>query len=524
MFNLLKTGPFVVLWAAVYSASPALASTLEVPKQFPTIQKAIDEAKPGDVVLVSPGIYKERILLKPGITVRSAGNEEKGKQGLRRAESTILDGSSDTDNKPGVVMAEGAILDGFTVTNVGKYSDEIWKKHHATQGELLKDEQGAVGHGQPAVQVNGVNCVVKNCIVHHNGHVGIAVSGTKDKQTSPQIMGNIVYRNMGGGIGIAKKAEPIIHENCCFENLRAGIGCRDSRPIILNNICYGNVRAGIGNREGSKAVIRGNKCFKNRRAGIGSRMKGTAPIIENNECFENDMAGIGSRDGAAPLIRDNRCFKNKMAGIGCDGAGGALIIGNECRDNHMAGIGVKNQAIAMICQNKCIGNKLVAIGVIRGSRAHILENELVRQGGVPPIVAVKDNSTATLQKNRIYGGGVAGVLVQGTAFLEKNTFVGKGKGQGSAIWVWADSQVSVLDNQFDGYRNAVNATKSRVLISQNTIQHFEKSAIVVSQPSSPAHVYGNTAHTSDEKAQVVVIKGTQGVVDGNQLKLKVEKE
>ncbi len=508
----------LALVLALSYASPASGATLRVPKQFKTIQAAIDAAKPGDTIRVAQGVYKERIQLKPRIIVRSDGDNSKGKLGLRRAEATILDGNSIEEKKPGVIMAADSILDGFTITKVGQYDETVWKQHHATRGEDLKDEQGTVGHGTSGIEIRGVDCVVKHCLVHHNGHVGIAIRGLEEHQIAPLVLNNIVYRNMGGGIGIADGAEPIVSHNRCYENLRAGIGCRNANPVITNNICHENIRAGIGNRQGSKAIIRGNTCFKNRRAGIGSRMKGTRPIIAGNRCYQNDMAGIGSRDNASPIIRKNLCYKNKMAGIGTDGAQDVLIIDNECRENLMAGIGAKNKASVTILNNRCTNNKLVAIGVIRQSQALIQNNKLTRKGGMPPIVAVKDGSTATLVKNRINGGGVAGVLVQGDVVLENNHFVSKAQNQGTAVWVWVNSKAKIIGNQFHGYRNAVRATKSDVIVVNNTIEKFEKTAILIQKPSSPSYVLNNTAYGDGKQLSVVAIDGMDNIVNGNTLK------
>ena len=36
-------------------------STIKVPADYPTIQAAVDAAKPGDLVLVAPGVYKEAV-------------------------------------------------------------------------------------------------------------------------------------------------------------------------------------------------------------------------------------------------------------------------------------------------------------------------------------------------------------------------------------------------------------------------------------------------------------------------------
>jgi len=508
----------IVAICVVWPPRSAPAATIRVPQDCKSIQAALDRCQPGDTILVAPGKYRERIHLKPGIVLRSAGDSSRGNDGLKRAEATVIDGAG-TGKLPGIVMAEDSILDGFTITRVGTFDDAIWKKHFESQGEELGDEEGSVqAEGTfPAVQIHGVSCTVSNCIVHHNGNVGIGILGKAKARTEPLITGNIVYRNMGGGIGVADGAEPIIRGNTCRENLRAGIGCRKANPIITGNVCFQNVRAGIGCREGARPVLRGNKCFKNRRAGIGIRMEGTAPLVEANECYENDMAGIGCRDGASPVLRNNLCRKNKMAGIGCRDGAKPLIVGNECRENRQAGIGVQQRAMALIRGNKCLDNQLVAIGVIGKSTATISDNELSRSGGKPPIIAVKDGSTASISDNRIAGGGVAAVLVQGKASLSGNIFTGAGKGQGNAVWVWENSTAAISSNSFAGYRAAMHATKATVHVTGNTIKQFQGAAIIIKGSRQPAHVFGNTGTSADANARMVDIDGPAGVVADNKL-------
>lgn len=649
----------IAVVAALFASSSLRADMIRVPQDHPTIQAGIDAASAGDTVLVSAGTYHERIRPKPGVTIKSAGDNSKGKLGLKRAESTIIDGNVEGATGPGVVMAEDSTLDGFTVTGVGAYDDERWNRHQATQGEeQAKEPIGAPGTA--GIEVAGISrCTVRDNIVHHIGYTGIGITGARGKHVSPHIYRNVTYRNMGGGIGSMRGSTAIIEENVCFENYYAGIGHENANPLVINNTCYRNVRAGIGISEGACPTVRGNRCYHNRRAGIGIRTESTtSPVVEHNECFENDMAGIGSRDDATPIIRHNRCYKNRMAGIGCrtnsrpviehnecfenrmagigcrteaepvirhnrcynnemagigsqlkarpvivsnecfgnqmagigteteaiavirdnecyknlmagigsrtgarpiiegnrcyenllagvgsrddsipvirnnqcekNGQAGigtqtgarAVIVENECRNNSSAGIGIRDKASAIVLGNRCLENKLVAIGIRGGSDAYIGKNHLIRTGGMPPMIAVRENSSAILSDNTIVGGGVAGVMVQGTAMISSNRFDGNGPRAGGppnfAAWIQAGSTVSFSNNSTDRWRHAIFASgANQVRVIDNTISNFLGAGVVVNASALPAHVFGNVALSDKQDDEAATVDGPQGVVRDN---------
>lgn len=393
----LRTNLLILLTAAF--SLPVAAVTIQVPKDHASVQSAIDAAKPGDTVLVTAGTYREPLKLKAGVIVKSAGSDEKGKLGLKRAEATTLEG--------GVEMAEKAVLDGFTVTGVGNYDEKLWQHHFDTQGNEQPHEHiGA--DGRPGIAVAS-DCSVLNNIVHHIGYTGIAITGG-----SPRIAGNVCYRNMGGGIGSIKGSTAIIEKNECFENFYAGIGCDASSPMIRDNDCHQNIRAGIGISEGSSPKVTNNKCHHNRRAGIGIRTgKDAQPVVEANECTDNDMAGIGVEEGARPTLT----------------------------------------------KNKLTNNKLVAIGITGGSEAIIKDNEISREGGAPPMIAVLDGSAATITGNIIRGGGIAAVLVKGKAEIRANHFIAKNAKSNNAIWAHAGATLTLGTNQVEGWKQELNAAK-----------------------------------------------------------------
>ena len=104
------------------------SETIEVPKDYKSISEALKQTSEGDLVVASPGTYFERVKIPNGVTLRSAGNDEKGKIGLRRAELVILDGKGESSEDAGIELAEGSVVDGVTVTGMGKYDDDFWNK------------------------------------------------------------------------------------------------------------------------------------------------------------------------------------------------------------------------------------------------------------------------------------------------------------------------------------------------------------------------------------------------------------
>ena len=79
--------------------------TLAVPAQYPTIQEAVNEASPGDLVLIAPGTYNETIeVTTDRIVIRGEDRN-----------TVVLDGKHELDNGI-VVAANGVAVENLTVT------------------------------------------------------------------------------------------------------------------------------------------------------------------------------------------------------------------------------------------------------------------------------------------------------------------------------------------------------------------------------------------------------------------------
>ena len=90
--------------APSFSAS---GRTIRVPADAKTIQAGVDKAKKGDLVLASPGVYKESVTIgTDGIVLRGVDRNR-----------TILDGEFMRENGVKVVGAGGVAIENLTARN-----------------------------------------------------------------------------------------------------------------------------------------------------------------------------------------------------------------------------------------------------------------------------------------------------------------------------------------------------------------------------------------------------------------------
>ena len=241
--------PGVILLSAIMTiAISALATTINVPADQPTIQAAINAAVNGDVVVVVPGTYPENInFLGKAIHVRSA-------QG---AKVTIIDGG-----KAGsvVTFANGetskAALSGFTLQN-GANSLEgggiAVSSNPTITGNVIKNNTGCNGGGgigiafaSPLIRGNTITNNAQGGCSGGIGGGGISVRGAG----SAQIIGNTIENNLwggnGGGISLFAAGTPTITNNVIKGNSSAGGQgggiwiVNDSDALIVQNLFYNN--------------------------------------------------------------------------------------------------------------------------------------------------------------------------------------------------------------------------------------------------------------------------------------------
>ncbi len=356
-----------------------LAKDIMVPDDFATIQEAIDSATWGDTVLVKPGTYNERILIKEGVSLvsfaGSDGNElvdgPGKKKVLKRAVRTIIDGTG--LELPGYLVSFAKDtpapmkMDGFTIINMPKYVSAI---------RLF------------LVEIRGCSPEFVNNIVAKNRSwggvlstgLGPGLGPPLETVARPIIKNNVIYGNSGPGNSNGPNSAATVVDNELFDNYfpeatdkdpdAPGIGVREyARPIIENNMCYRN-GAGIGGinlvRHEQPLIIRNNMLFDNRRAGIGLRtLRGVKAdvraVIENNEIHGNLKAGVMLSRLSEAEIRNNRISDNGEAGMAFLSISEIQVEDNQIYGNSKAGIRLVDVPTAILRRNRIHDNFLAGV-------------------------------------------------------------------------------------------------------------------------------------------------------------------
>jgi len=210
-----------------------------VPSEYALIQDAIDASDDGDTVIVSPGVYFQRIdFVGKNITVTGTDPDNAAVVGY-----TILNGQNEGSV---VTFANGetsnAVLTGFTITGgVGTYFPE------------LSDGSERLYFGAGVYLDRSSPTITKNVIVRNTGLFEISGDGSSvdycfggaigGYECSPTITHNVIRNNecyVGAGL-IAYFGSPTIHNNIFFDNSAyLGGGLIVFSGDIYNNTFYRN--------------------------------------------------------------------------------------------------------------------------------------------------------------------------------------------------------------------------------------------------------------------------------------------
>jgi serine/threonine protein phosphatase PrpC len=173
-----------------------------------TIAEALAQARPGDTIEVAPGRYRERIVLRSGVSLVS-----------RTPRGALLLPPPAAGNGAGgpAVLAKGvrgARLAGFRVAGTPQAPWGVGVRLDGS--EVVIEETEITGAEGAAIEIRGADrSTVRYCYVHHNAGPGIVVAG----DAAPRLLANLITGNGGRpgapapGVEVRDTAAPLLAGN-----------------------------------------------------------------------------------------------------------------------------------------------------------------------------------------------------------------------------------------------------------------------------------------------------------------------
>lgn len=340
----------------VGAALPAAAATLSVPsKAYPTIQKAVSAAKPGDTVLVSAkpkgAVYNEAVTITtPNIVLQGSGNPVIDGTGLGTAVPSPF-GFSFTVFPNGIeIRADHVAVRGLTVQNTG--GSQFGGASGINAGYLTPDGQTNVGFSD--IEISGVTARNNYIGITLNGYAGGSpvYGGTPVSLKGYRLLGDVVTGSTGDGAEIVG-ASGVLVSGCRFEKngingLTAGtrsyLAPLTQNMLIAGNVFASNASDGL-NAGGDGLAITANEAAGNGSTGMTVTTSTYNPAVNDpsapnppasatalNSIHDNQISGLvitGTQTVSANLLSKNSGYGLSLAAADYSTVSGNVITGTQ---------------------------------------------------------------------------------------------------------------------------------------------------------------------------------------------------
>lgn len=221
--------------------TPNAQGKLLVPSQYPTIQAAVDAARPGQTVAVAPGVYRESIRMRLGVCLVGSG-----------ARDTILEADGAATNLVDLTAAPGSAVVGFTLRGT--------RQDHGCAQPL--DPFACSGNWYRA---------------------GIYLGGESwadPTNHAPPLIANNAFHDNDVGVMLYWRGNAIVRNNVFLRN-RVGFVANhfQNRALVANNVFQDNFELAIGNQAAYLDIV--DNVIANSEVGIRFQYIQTGHIRHN---------------------------------------------------------------------------------------------------------------------------------------------------------------------------------------------------------------------------------------------------
>jgi parallel beta-helix repeat protein len=236
---------------------------------FATVGAAIKAAKPGDRILVRPGLYEEALIV----------------------------------DKPLEILGDGPVAD---IEIRGRGADAL----------LFKASIGRVA----------------NLTLRQAGGAGIWY-GVDITQGRLDLEGCDISSENGACVGIHDGADPRLRRNKMHGGKVSGVLVYDDgRGTLEDNEISGNGLSGVAIKTGGDPTLRRNLIHDGKQSGVHIYDHGRG-TLEDNDISGNARAGVAIKTGGDPTLRRNKINRNGYEAVWIYEGGRGTIEDNDLTDN-----------------------------------------------------------------------------------------------------------------------------------------------------------------------------------------------
>jgi F-box protein 11 len=355
---------------------------------YTTIGAAIQAARPGDRILVRPGLYHEGLVIDKPLEILGDGPLADIEVQTRDADVLVF-------------RANIGRVANLTLRQVG--GEGIWFGVDIAQGRLELEGCDIASQSVAGIAIrNGADPRLRRNRIHECEQNGVYVydSGLGMLEDN-DITGNTLQ-----GVVITTGGNPTLRRNRIYDNgsggvfvYKNGLGVLEDNDIT-GNAAGGGKQAGVEIKTGGNPTLRHNRIHDNKGGGVLVQDDGLG-TLEDNDIIANALTNVEIRTGGNPTLRRNQVHGGQgEGGVSVHLSGLGTLEDNVITDSRYAGVEIRTGGNPTLRRNRINRNNYAAVWVHESGRGVIKDNDLTGNKGGPWDIAEDSDPNVKRSGNR----------------------------------------------------------------------------------------------------------------------------
>jgi F-box protein 11 len=248
---------------------------------FAAVGEAIQAAKPGDRILVRPGLYEEALIV----------------------------------NKPLEIIGDGPVED-----IVIRARDASVLTFQASIGRVANLTLRQVGEEVMGVSIQQGRLDLEGCDISSQAASCVSIRDGAD----PRLRRNKIHHGKEHGVFVHNDGLGTLEDNEIFGNGFHGVAIgAGGNPVLRRNQIHDNKDGGVYVHDNGQGTLEDNEITGNGQTGVEITADGN-PLVRGNRINRNEYQGAWVHDAGKGVIEDNDLTGN---------AQGAWLIDKDCKPN-----------------------------------------------------------------------------------------------------------------------------------------------------------------------------------------------